>query len=462
MALFDSLIKRLAPGRNRRVPQRDTIPYPAMAAWGYSTAAKQPAYKPTPYNLRRFSRTPVARRAINRIKNPIAQMEWEIGPRSDVAENSEIKRQCEVVTNCFSSPNTDDSFHTFIEQVIEDVCCGAGAIELATSGDELRPLWMWPTDGLSIQIFPKWNGSAAEPRYVQTKGGIAGYGNGTDGVPLRNDELIYIRPNPATDTPFGHGPLEIAFLSISRQLGAADFAGKVASNALPAFGINLAGADPATVAAFRSYWQNQVEGQGQAPIWGREAQVGQDGKVVGDGVVKLYPTGDDALFLQYQEFLKREIACAFNISPLALNVERDVNRNTAEVMTDMDWDDAIVPMAHMIASHLNREAIRSRLGFTQVEFRWKGLQRDDELAAAQIDQILYDINSITPDQILEKRGLPPSVGLWGKLYSADVEIAKQAARGTAEIDDPNLPPVRPAAKPNPKPAPEPEKSKGAK
>ena len=40
--------------------------------------------KPTAYNLRRFSETPVARRAINCIKDRIAGMRWRIQPRQGV------------------------------------------------------------------------------------------------------------------------------------------------------------------------------------------------------------------------------------------------------------------------------------------------------------------------------------------------------------------------------------------
>src|SRR5438477_12431834 len=41
--------------------------------------------KPTPYNLRRFSETPIARRAINCIKDRIAGMRWRIQPRQGYA-----------------------------------------------------------------------------------------------------------------------------------------------------------------------------------------------------------------------------------------------------------------------------------------------------------------------------------------------------------------------------------------
>src|SRR6185369_11298673 len=136
----------------------------------------------------------------------------------------------------------------------------------------------------------------------------------------------------------------------------------------------------------RQYWSNDIEGQGQTPIFGG---------VDKPEVLKFYPESDDGLYLKYQDFLKAEIATAFDISPMNLGVERDVNRNTAEVGEDRDWDHAIKPMAHMIARHINRDAIQRRLGFFQVEFRWKGLDREDEQATAEIYDKYYKSNVIT-------------------------------------------------------------------
>ena len=41
--------------------------------------------KPTQYNLRRFSELPIARRAINWIKDRIAGMRWRVRPRQGYA-----------------------------------------------------------------------------------------------------------------------------------------------------------------------------------------------------------------------------------------------------------------------------------------------------------------------------------------------------------------------------------------
>ncbi len=429
---FKRLGRRL--GRRLKAPHRATVPYAKLVQLGQVGGARPISYRPTPRNLRYFARTVYARRAINAIKNPVAMADWEVGPIDGVELNKELERQIEVVTTCLKHPNADDNFRSLIEQIVEDILCGAGAIEQQISGDPLRPLWLYPVDGTTIHIFPGWAGEPDQARYVQ----IIGYGNYAGGgsqILLRNDELIYIRPNPTTDTPFGIGPLEIAFNSISRLLGVGEFAGNVATNARPNAALDLGdGVSPEYLSSFRSYWTNEIEGQGKFPIFGLEA--GE--KTRGPQILRFYPEGDTGLYLKWQEFLKSEIATAFDISPQNLGVERDVNRNTAEVAEDRDRSQAIKPMAHLVQSHITREAIHGKLGFSQLEFRFKGMDPEDEESLATSYEKLYRNNAILPDEHRARVGLPPMEGPWGKMTNADVQIAIAAARGAKDVIDPDL------------------------
>lgn len=428
------------PGRRRQEPHRDTIQFPNVVQPGFiGNGAKRIIYKPTPRNMRWFAKSPYARRAINAIKNPISLLEWEISPLVGIDLNSELERQIEIAAYCFDHPNHDDSFCSFIEQVTEDILLGAGAAEVQSSGDELRPLWMWPVDGLTIQIYGGWAGGTNEARYIQ----IVGYGNFVGNgigqqVLLRDDELMYMRPNPSSAVPFGTGPLEVAFNSVSRMLGVGEFAGNVASNARPSVALDLGeGYTDSALGSFRAWWKNEVEGQGQMPIWAMQA-TGSDGKTRGPNVMKLFPEGDAGLYLKYQEFLKSEIAIAFDLSPQNLGVERDVNRSTAEVAEDRDRNQAIKPWAHLIESHLTRHALHKKLGFSQLRFQFKGIEEEDELNLAEVYKIEYESNAVTPNEYRARRGMPPSDNEFSDMLSADVEIAKQAARGAAQVDDSKL------------------------
>jgi hypothetical protein len=232
MAWYD-VFKRLF-AREPGEPVRETKRYPNLIQIGRVNRLNQLVYKATPRNLRYFSRTPYPRRAINAIKNPIKLLQWDVAPIDGVEWNSELKKQAELATVCFQNPNEADDFQSFIEQVIEDYLIGAGAVETQIGNDTIRPLWMWPVDGLSIQIYPDWDGTASTPRYAQTLGYGSEFGGG-ETTWLRDDELMYLRPNPNTATPFGFGPLEIAFNSIARLLSVGEFAGNVAGNARPTF-----------------------------------------------------------------------------------------------------------------------------------------------------------------------------------------------------------------------------------
>lgn len=434
----DRMAAMIWAGRTRKVPQRETTAYSRLMTMG-RYQKDRPLIKPTPGNLRQFSRTVYARRAINRIKNIIAGLEWEIVPKPKVELSSELQRQIDLATACFQSPNNDDSFETMIEQVIEDyLICGAGALEPEIGGDAIRPLWMWPVDALSIQVYAAWSGDKNEARYLQT------YGNGNiggqQGIPLRNDQLIYIRKDPNTDNPFGNGCLETAFNSINRQLAAADYAGNVAGNGQPENLLQFLAADPVTLDRMRDWWRNEIEGQGQTPMVGGESEV---------KVHKLRGANDDALFLKYQELLLREIATAFEISPQNLGIEADVNRNTSEVAEDRDWSGIIIPTAKNIASYLTREALDRKLNFSQLQFRWLGIDRDDEQLMADIHDIYLKDSVMTPNEVREKLGRPPLESKWGDMLNVDMQIAIIAAKGVAkDVDDPSM---NPAPKPKPKP-----------
>lgn len=411
-------------GRRKKSPERETELYPRLMQIGQ--VMRQKAHmKPTPPNLRYFARTPYARQAIRSIRNPITQLDWEIKPRPGVKLNKELERQIEIATNCLAHPNIDDSFRSLLGQTVEDfLIFGAAAIEQQIGSEEIRPLWLWPVDSQSIQIYPCWSGDKNEARYIQT----IGYTNVGiyEGRKLRNDELIYIRDNSSTETPYGFGTVEIAFNTINRLLNVADYAGNVASNAQPPLLLYLGNYTDAQLRAFRTWWINEVEGQGITPLVG--------GTTEPKGI-KLHEGTDKALYLEYQQFIIREIAAAFGISPQNLGIERDVNRNTAEVGNDKDYDKVINPIAKLFESHLTREALHAKLGWYQIEFKFVGLDREDEEATAKIYDTYYKGNVITPNEQRERLGLPPMKNQWGDLTFADTQIALSAARGVKEFED---------------------------
>jgi len=103
---------RLWAARRRYQPERESMAYPKLISlMGQNRTLGTP--KPTPTNLRYFSRTVYARRAINTIKNPVASLQWEVVP--DGVKGRAVEAQAETVAMCLERPNQADHFRSLIE-----------------------------------------------------------------------------------------------------------------------------------------------------------------------------------------------------------------------------------------------------------------------------------------------------------------------------------------------------------
>ncbi len=377
---------------------RRTVPLPSILTPGAPTLVRAGVMpKPTPANLRRFAEMPIARKAINTIKDRVSGMQWRIQARHGrtLDTTADGPERVAVLTRNFEQPNPEDSFRSFIEQVLEDVLVGGfGAIELDLSGDPQQPLVLWPVDGASIRIRTDWDGDPASPRYVQATGLFTPNAE----ITLADEELSYIRLNPRTHTPFGLGKLEVAFETIHEFLCAHRYAARLASNSVVQYALWLQDVSPQHHERLIRWWQDEIEGTGKVPILSVENKP----------EVLRFAGGTDAdLRLQWQEFLIRIIADAFDLPPMLLGLERDVNRNTASTQYDDAFRTAVVPVARLIAEHLTRDVIGKRLGWDDLEFVFTDVDAPNETDQAEIQRILIGCGVLTVNEVRRMRGLPP-------------------------------------------------------
>jgi HK97 family phage portal protein len=355
--------------------------------------------KPTAANLRRFAETPVARRAINCIKDKIACMEWRIEPRpgADFSEASTRAERIAALTRSFDTPNATDSFRTLIEQVIEDTLVGGfGAAEIELTGDISSPVRLYPVDGATIQVNSLWSGDENAARYAQHTGGFSK----DQSIPLRDDQLMYVRLNPRTHSIFGLGKLEVAFESITQFLQAHRYAGRLASNSVVQYALWLNERTPEQHERLIRWWQDEVEGTGRVPVLSSEQKP----------EVLRFAGGTDAdLRLQWQQFLLTMIANAFDLPAMLLGVSQDVNRSTAQEFANEAFQSAVVPLAKLVAEHLTRDVIAKRLGWNDLRFVWSELESRDEQVEASIQISLLNAGVLTRDEVRGMRGLPAMV-----------------------------------------------------
>ncbi|MGA9667957.1 MAG: phage portal protein [Terracidiphilus sp.] len=357
----------------------------------------RPLPKPTPVNLRRFAETPVVRRAINVIKDRIAAMDWQVRVRRGVGPGDVAftERKLRALRRMLEEPNAVDSFRTLVEQVIEDALTGGyGAIEMEPTGDTERPAMLWAVDGASIRINARWDGDPESPRYAQALPGQLE----SSAVDLRDDQLMYIRMNPRSFTPFGLGPLEVAFETVNQFLSAHRFAGKLAANTVAQYALWLNEATPTQHDRLIRWWQDEIEGTGRVPLISTEQKP----------EVLRFAQGTDAdMRLAWQEFLIRMVANAFGLPPLMLGLEADVNQSTAAEMTDEAFRGAISPLAMLLAGHITRDLFGKCVGWREFEFVFNDLNARDEETELKVQVQLLQAGVLTVNEVRAMRGLGP-------------------------------------------------------
>jgi HK97 family phage portal protein len=383
----------LADRLEARRAQRKTLAMPSILTQ-YPRAADNFLPKPTAANLRRFAETPVVRRAINTIKDRIAELEWKIQPKEGSAADANDER-IHILTENLAEPNAEDSFRSLCEQVIEDVIVGGfGAIELELTGDAQRPLNLYPVDGATIRMRADWDGKPDSPRYTQITGKVGSEGR----IELNDDELIYIRLNPRTHTPFGLGRLEVAFETVNAFLGANRHAAKLASNSVVQYALWMRDLPPVHHERLIRWWQDDIEGTGRVPLLSTEEKP----------EVLRFAGGTDAdLYLEWQQFLMRIIANAFDLPPLFVGLEHDVNRSTADAALRQAFSTAIVPTAKLFAEYITHDVIAKRLGWRDLKFVFSGLEAQDPRELAELHEILIRSGVMTVNEVRAARGLQP-------------------------------------------------------
>jgi hypothetical protein len=386
------------------IVDRRTWAYPALPEALHRL--NQPLTKNQPYALRKFSETPIPRRAINLIKNGILSRDWEVRPVKDRDDMTpEREKRIRIATECLKRPNNDDSFRDVFEAFIEDlIVTGAGVAEPRMTPWFQRPFKMWSVDSQTISRFLDYSEATPDrPKWAQRtglrgeKGIVAFYAN----------ELMYVRDNVRTHTPFGLGCLEVAFNTVNALLNANENAARAGADQVhKSFLWWENTVNPVVIQQLRRYLTNEQEGQLKiSPVAGAKKPE----------VIDIQATTPDDLLIDWQEFLIRIIANAFDLSPLSLGLERDVNRNTGEVMTDSDFRNCVVPRAKRIAEAITRHILHGFLGWRDLEFAFMGLDDPSIEVQTTVQKAEWTMNAITPDEIRAKKGDPPLPGGWGRL-----------------------------------------------
>jgi phage portal protein BeeE len=144
------------------------------------------------------------------------------------------------------------------------------------------------------------------------------------------------------------------------------------------------------------WWQDEIEGTGKVPLLSCEQKP----------EVLRFAGGTDAdLRLEWQEFLILMIANAFELPPMLLGLQKDVNRSTASEMADEAFQSAVVPVARLLAEHITRDLFAKKLGWREFEFCFNDLESRDDMETIQIQTELLKAGVLTIAEVRKQRGL---------------------------------------------------------
>lgn len=305
---------------------------------------------PTATQLRNFAKNSVVRRPIAIIEDTITRLPYELN-NVNKADTNDYQRQKQIALNIIANPNVVHSWTPFIKLILEDlVTLDAGVFEKAIGGNPDRPLFLYPTDGASVQfVVPYDYTSEDSARYAQAQ-------------PLEtkffsSKQLGYLQRNYFTDRPEGLSPILAAYNYIVYFLDANERANGVATNAtadfLVSLGKNVTGTERE---AFTEYMVNEIEGTGKIPvIAGSE---GIDTK-------QIRAINKDGLYQAWQEFLLTIIAISFGIPPQKLGVITTNDRSTAEDLDNIIMTELVLPYSTIIEDAVN-EHILKPLGYDKL------------------------------------------------------------------------------------------------
>jgi hypothetical protein len=325
----------------RVLSPRAVSPPSATAAAIIGTTAGRAA-KRNVEAYRAWAKTPWIRGAIDIRKDQIASADFEIGPYDVNAKYS--KRLAKEITAIFRRPNPEQrSFRAFISPVIDDLLTlDAGVSEGVTdSYGDLRQIW--PVDAGKVRVSTVWSGEESEPRYFWYPDGYY------HGVNWKNTEMSYMMTNPNTYTKLGISKLEILAAVIARSLNADDYNGRMVSNPVPDGLLHLGeGVPEDKVESFRSKWYEQLASSGALAIIGGAKN---------PSFTNFRASNRDMQFLEWQEWLVRQIALVFGESVQDLQLMFNINRSEGDVQQQLSEDRGLRPLADLIQDELTQEYV---------------------------------------------------------------------------------------------------------
>jgi len=332
--------------------------------------------KPNATTYRAWSEaSPWVRAAIDILRDAVSSAEWDILPIDKAGpKNVRLARR---IREMMEEPNPGESFWGFMQRVVEDICVlDAGAVEKVRYPVSGELAELYPVMGETIWVNAKWDGSDPRmTRYVYSP-------DGTVQAQFKSSDFMYMMQNPRTNSVVGLSPLEVLGKTVTAELNSMDYNSRMVRGAPPEGALNIGEtAQKTDVQSAKREWESEILGQtGFAIIGGYKSP----------SFLKFRDTNQEMQYREWLDYLVRQIAVVFGLSPMDLGITFDVNRSTAEAQGDNTEGRGMKPLMASIQTYFTRHVVHDESyggRSNNLRFVFTALNLKESQARANINKI---------------------------------------------------------------------------
>jgi HK97 family phage portal protein len=323
--------------------------------------------------------SPWVRAAIDILRDAVSSAEWDILPVDKSGPKN--VRTAKRIRDLFTEPNASDSFWSWSQKLVEDISVlDAGVVELVRYPSSRRVVGeiaeLWPVMGETIHVNARWDGSDDnQARYIWAP-------DGTVRGMFTNNDLMYVMSNPRTNSVVGLSPLEVLQKTIAAELNSMDYNSRMVRGAPPEGVLDIGeSAMQEDVRRTKTEWESEILGQSSFAIIGGYKN---------PQFLKFRDTNQEMQYREWLDYLVRQIAVVFGLSPMDLGITFDVNRSTAEQQGDNTEGRGMKPLMAMLQTHFTRNIVQdASFGGrdNNLCFAFTALNLKESLNRAQINKI---------------------------------------------------------------------------
>ena len=444
----------ITPGLDRRgmitfngtAPGRGPTGHDFSSSIFYSPSRGVPRYEDL-LTIRALSQTHTVSVPLDTIKGQVTTTEWTVVPTAENPTSRHDSACDEIVEFLDGGFNSNPStFDSLCKGWLNDILSiDAGVLELVP-GDDGYLAEIYPRDGATFTKNPDRYGrlppsGSDVPAYWQVGAqagilyggssiwdneglpamditlqhnaylalsGMLGY-RAIDPIPFSRDQIVWAEENPQTWRAYGFSRIQkvqhLVEILINQDISNLKY---FPANEVPEGALNLVEASQTEIERFREYWTSEIAGKPhKMPILGAK----------NIQWIPFRASPRELEFLASQEWYNNLVWMAFGLAPSEVGYVQDVNRSTAQEMTEAVWRKTTLPLLELLRNSINRFILPFLESYWdvdgEVKFVWDPHNPviDRQRRLEQENDLRHALT--TPNRVLQARGEDPVE--WGDM-----------------------------------------------